>query len=105
MEELPCKGNTDLFFPASDRHRKGRVKPYEDAAGVRRARELCNSCARRVQCVDEGVWYGATDGIWGGVHFGRPAEHRAAHREWQVRHPGQKLPADRTTRPPLPLSR
>ena len=70
--DTPCAQNPELFYP-----------PLGDAAGVARARSLCDRCADRVDCLAEVLSSPDVDaGIWGAL---TAAERRAERR--RVRQP------------------
>jgi WhiB family redox-sensing transcriptional regulator len=59
MKKAACLGeDVDDFFPADARRAK-------DTRGIRRARELCESCPVIDECFEFGLKFGST-GIWGG---------------------------------------
>lgn len=57
-----CRGKTELFFPPdmseSRAERRGREA---------QAKQVCNACDVRTQCLSEAVEAGERFGIWGGL--------------------------------------
>jgi len=51
-----AKLDTDLFFPETD-----------DRAGIKLAKEICNTCNQIDKCLKYAVWRPDLEGIWGGT--------------------------------------
>jgi WhiB family transcriptional regulator, redox-sensing transcriptional regulator len=54
MKQAACRGRAELYFP-------------ERGESTREAKELCQGCVVRQECLEYAVTGGELDGIWGGL--------------------------------------
>lgn len=59
--DAACLGqDTELFFPAASVGREAEVQS-------RAAKEICAGCVVRIECLQQALSWGVTDGVWGGL--------------------------------------
>lgn len=59
MDNANCKGKTNQMFP----------KNYKDITYIKQAREICNQCTVKPQCLEYALQYPPADmhGVWAGL--------------------------------------
>lgn len=85
----PCTGsNQDVFFP-------------ERGASTREAKEMCDECLVRIECLEDAIAHNERFGIWGGLpeRARRNVKH-LMQRGWDIREALAKIEGARASNSP-----